>query len=232
MNKITAFIKSHPMESALVVGAIAVFFYLITRSGSSSSSAATDYLNATQANNAANTQAAIAQAQLDAQTQQAAYAAQASNNQTAAQLAAAVAQYNVQGDTAKLAAQVQMNQDTLAANAYNNQTQAQSAIANNYISTAGSIQQAEIQAQQANSAQILNTVKSGGGNGGIFYGQSATTNEALLAALALSQPGGINAVPSAEGALVGGQNASAYSTASMWAGISSIVSSGLKALFG
>ena len=238
--KILEWFKSHPLETgAAVIGGV-ILIYLISRSGSSSTAASdvaavanSQLQQASLANQNAATQAAAT-----VQENNSALAAQVQNNTVAAQLAATVEQTQAAEQTAQLAAGVQ-----------NNTTNAQAGVANNTINAELTAQQSQVAAESAGletefsyleeannnqtslSKATLDAVTKGG-NGGIFYGQSATTNEALLSALALAQPGGAGTVPYAEGALNSTAAANYAENASIWNTVTSSISKAFTGLFG
>jgi hypothetical protein len=234
---VLTWVKEHPLESG--GGAIALFLviYLLSKSGSTtgSSSDVASVANAQLQQASLANQNAATQAAAQASENQDALAAQVQNNTVAAELAQTVSNNETGVQTATLAAQVQTNQ-----------TEAQESVANNTISAELAAQQSQVAAESAGlstefdyltevnknqtalSTTELNDVTEGGKNGGIFYGQSATTNEALLSALALSQPGGTATVPYAENALgvtaVSGNQAQASIINSIFSGISGVFS--------
>ena len=227
--KIFDWIKEHPLESGGAAIVIVILFYFISKSGSTgSSSDVAAVANAQLQQASLANQNAATQAAAQATENQTALAAQVQNNQNDAALAAVVEQTQAGVQTAQIAAQVQENQ-----------TNVQGSVANNTINAELEAQQGQVAAESAglntefayltqannNSTTVsqneLNLITEGGKEGGIFYGQSATTNEALLSALALVQPGGTSTVPSAEGALNGTSASSSAAQASI---INSIVS--------
>jgi hypothetical protein len=239
MNEVIGWVKEHPALAASVGGGIALVLYFATRSsatGTTSDAAAVANSQLQQAS-LANQNAAV-QAQAQTQQNEAALAAQVANNQSESQLAAIVAQTGATEKTAELAANVQ-----------NTTTAAQESVATSTINAELAAQQTQVAAEsqglktefdyltQANANQTalstteLNDVTEGGKNGGIFYGQSATTNEALLSALSLVQPGGIATVPSAEGSLAGTAAANYAENASIWNTVTGSISKAFSGLF-
>jgi len=233
--KIFDWIKEHPLESGGAAVGIFILIYFVSKSGSTgSSSDVAAVANAQLQQASLANQNAATQAAAQASENQTALAAQVQNNQNDAALAAIVEQTQAGVQTAQLAAQVQENT-----------TNVQGSVANNTINAELAAQQGQVAAESAglntefayltqvnnNSTAVsqneLNLVTKGGSNGGIFYGQSATTNEALLSALALAQPGGVSTVPSAESALYGTKASDNAAQASI---INSIVS-GLAGAF-
>jgi len=237
---VMTWVEGHKLEAG--GGAIALFvvIYLLLKSGSSSSGSSdvstlanSQLQQASLANQNAATQAAA-----QATENQTALAAQVQNNQTDAQLAAVVEQTQANEQTAQLAANVQ-----------NTTTGAQESVANNTINAELAAQQGQVAAESAGlntefayltqvnnnattlSTTELNDVTEDGKNGGIFYGQSATTNEALLSALSLVQPGGVSTVGSAENALGAGQVSSNAANASIANSLVSGLSSAFSGLF-
>ena len=237
---VMTWVEGHKLETA--GGAIALFIviYLLLKSGSSSSGSSdvstlanSQLQQASLANQNAATQAAA-----QATENQDALAAQVTNNQTEAALAAVVSNNQVSTTTAQLAAQVQ-----------NTTTGAQESVANNTINAELTAQQGQVAAESAGvttefnyltqvnnnattlSTAELNDITEGGKNGGIFYGQSATTNEALLSALSLVQPGGTSTVSSAENALYGTSASNSASQASIVNSIVSGISGAFSGLF-
>lgn len=233
-------IKEHPVETGGAVIGVGILFYILSRSSSTGSSSDVSAVanaqtqQATLANQNAATQAA---AQVQENT--AALSAQVQNNATEAALAQTVSNNNASVATATLAAGVQ-----------NTTTAAQENVANNTINAELTAQQTQVAAEskgldtefayltQANQNQTalstaeLNAVTAGGKQGGIFYGQSATTNEALLSALSLVQPGGTSTVSSAESALYGTSVSNNASQASIVNSIVKGLSSAFSGLFG
>lgn len=229
-------VKEHKLETA--GGAVALFivvYLLLNSSGSSAASSdVSSVANAQLQEQTLANQNAATQAAAQATENQTALAAQVSNNQTEAALAATALQTQAGTQTAQLAAQVQEGQ-----------TSAQENVADTTVNAELEAQQSQVAAESAGlstefayltqtnnnatalSTTELNDVTEGGKNGGIFYGQSATTNEALLSALALVQPGGVGTVPGAENALGAGQVSSNEANAS----IVSSITSGLAAAF-
>ena len=236
--KIVEWVKQHPLETGGAAVGLFIVIYLLLNSGSSASGSNSDVSavenaqlqQATLANQNAQTQAAA-----QATENQDALAAQVQNNTVAAELASTVSNNQAGVQTAELAANVQ-----------NTTTGAQENVANNTINAELAAQQSQVAAEsqglttefnyltQANnnatalSTTELNDVTEGGKNGGIFYGQSATTNEALLSALSLVQPGGVATVGSAESALgetaVSGNQAQASIVNSIVGGLSTAFS--------
>jgi hypothetical protein len=134
----------------------------------------------------------------------------------------------------------------------NNTTNQQASVANNTINAELTAQQSDVAAesqglttefnyltqvnnnQTAQNSAVLNAATKGG-NGGIFYGQSATTDEALLSALSLGE-GGTGTVTSAENSLgatgVAVQNAGASTNAALIGAITGGIGSAFTGLFG
>jgi hypothetical protein len=236
-----SWVKEHPYETGGAVLGLILVVYLISKSSSSTGSASSDVSavensqlqQASLANQNAATQAAA-----QATENQNALAAQVSNNQVEAELAATVSNNQVTSNTAQLAAQVQEQQTGAQENVANNTINAELAAQQSQVAAESSGLQTEFQyLTQANqnatalSTTELNDVTEGGKNGGIFYGQSATTNEALLSALSLVQPGGIATVPGAENALGAGQVSSNQANASIANSIVSGISQAFSGLF-
>lgn len=124
MNQALAWVKSHPTESLLALGAIGGLVFVLNR-GSGSGSSLSTVANAQLQMANLNAQNAAQQAQLQAQENTAAYAAQTQNNQTAAELAAVVARYQAGIQTAQIAADVQNNQTNAAQSIASQQIDAQ-----------------------------------------------------------------------------------------------------------
>lgn len=238
---VMTWVESHKLETA--GGAIALFIviYLLLNSSGSSSSASSDVsavANAQLQQESLANQDAATQAAAQATENQTALAAQVQNNQTEAALASTALQTQANEQTATLAAGVQ-----------NNQTNAQENVADTTVNAELTAQQSQVAAESAGlntefayltaannnattlSATELNDVTEGGKNGGIFYGQSATTNEALLSALALTQPGGTGTVSYAENALGAGQVSSNQANASIVNSIVGGLSTAFSGLF-
>lgn len=237
-NPVFEYAKKHPAITAVAVGGIALVIYVVTRSGSGSSDLSSIASEQAQQAQLANQNAAV-QAQAQVAENQAALQAQAQNNGNAAALASVVAQYNAQNTATGAAEQVALEQE-----AGQTQTQQQ------YISAAQEVQDTQTQAesgalnselnyltqvnnnQSKNAQAVLGVVAGDGNNGGIFYGQSATTNEALLSALALATPAGSASIPSAENALGITSSSGAYAGAYQNVGYANAASSLLTNLFG
>jgi hypothetical protein len=236
-NPVFGWVKEHPAIAATTVGGIGVLVWLLSRSGTGSTSDASTVANSQLQQASLANQNAATQAAAQATENQDALAAQVQNNTLAAELAATVSNNNVSSQTAQLAAQVQENTTNQQADVANNTVnaeltaqQTQVAAESQGLTTEFNYLTQVNQNQTALSTSVLNTVSSGGKQGGIFYGQSATTDEALLSALSLAQ-GGSSTVSSAESALMGGQVSSNYSNASIVTSLISGISSVFSGLF-
>ena len=211
-NPAIEWIKKHPAITAAAAGGVGLVVLLLSRSGSStgsSSDVATIENAQLQAASLANQNAQV-EAQANAQQNTAALSAQVQNNQVEAELAASALNTQAGVQTAQLAANVQENQTNQAAGVANNTVNAELAAQQSQVAAESQGLNTEFAyLTQANNnttdlqKSILSTVSTGG-NGGIFYGQSGTTDEALLSALSLATPAGAGTVPSAEGALGAG----------------------------
>lgn len=229
-NPAINFAKEHPVAVASVFGGIGLLIYLMNRSTPTESSASSFYGN--QSNLAAlNNQNAATQAQYAAMENIAAYQTQAKNNETSAALAAVATQYNATIETAKINADV-----------INKQTMSQESVATTYINAASESDKAQL-ALEANSLENQ-----------FAYLTQVHNDQVEMAKIVL--PGAIKNLDNASNisanatniidTILGNtstavaasqteaikQNASAYKSAAMWSGISSIVSAAGKAATG
>jgi hypothetical protein len=135
-NPAINWIKEHPAIAGSVAAGIGLIVYLMSRSSSGGGSFTSSVAQAQTANAALATQNAQIQAQVQAATISAQYAAQVENNKNETALAATVAQFNAQQNVAQLAADVQ-----------NNQTNKQADVASQLINAETETQKAQIDAE-------------------------------------------------------------------------------------